>query len=409
MMSTDAEVLIVGAGPAGAALAIELARKGRDVLIVERSAFPRDKPCGDCLNPGAVNQLRSLGVADRLYERLSPTPLRGWRIQAPDGLSLDLQFGKSDSGGAIVGWAVRRRDFDEALLDEAIRAGARVQFGARVSNVLLERRRVVGVMCRDGAAVHEVYARFIVGADGIRSVVQRRLGLKGRKPRLRKIALVAHLDGLVGSSELGELRVRGGHTCGYVGMGAGANLTLVVPESEAEAIAGRSSEFLSEVLRDFPEVAESLRRFRLETPVMVTGPFDHPVRRAWTAGAALIGDAAGYYDPFTGQGVHQALWSARLVAPAIEMALRDPSVEVRALKNYGRQIRQSLLPKRTLQRVIEAAVSRPRVMSWFLSLMSRDAASASRVLRAVGDLDHPAGLLDPGVWSRLLLRVDNLA
>ncbi len=133
-------------------------------------------------------------------------------------------------------------------------------------------------------------------------------------------------------------------------------------------------------------------------------------RRAWTAGAALIGDAAGYYDPFTGQGVYQALLSARLAARAIESALRDPGTEMRAFKRYGRRLSRKLIPKRALQKVIEAAVSRPEVMSWFLGGLAQDDSAAKRLLRASADLDHPASMLDPVLWSRLLyLRVHNTA
>ena len=408
-MSMEAEVLIVGAGPAGSALGLELARRGRDVLILERAAFPRDKPCGDCVNPGAVAQLRSLGIADRLYEKLSPAPLRGWRVQAPDGTAFEGEFGVAESGVPLSGWAVRRRDFDAALLDEASHAGARVRFGVCVSDVLRDRHRVVGVLGREGSAIREARASFVVGADGIRSVIQRRLGLRGRAPRLRKIALVGHLAGRNGSNFLGELRVRGGRTCGYAALGVGANVTVVVPESEAGAIAGRPWEFLSAALSDFPEVGDRARRCGLEKTVMVTGPFDQPVRRAWTAGAALIGDAAGYYDPFTGQGVYQALLSARLAARAIESALRDPGTEMRAFKRYGRQLSRELIPKRALQKVIEAAVSRPEVMSWFLGGLAQDDSAAKRLLRAAADLDHPASMLDPVLWSRLLfLRVQHI-
>ncbi len=401
-MSMEAEVLVVGAGPAGSALGLELARRGRDVLILERLAFPRDKPCGDCVNPGAVALLRYLGIAGRLHEKLSPVPLRGWRVEAPDGTAFASEFGVIESGEPICGWAVRRRDFDAALLDEACRAGARVRFGVRVSDVLRDRHRVVGVLSRDGSAARESRAAFVVGADGLRSVTQRRLGLSGRGPRLKKIALVGHLAGSNGSASLGELRVRGGRTCGYAALGTGSNVTLVVPQFEAGAIAGRPWEFMSAALAEFPEVEDRARRRGLEKSVMVTGPFDRPVRRAWTAGAALIGDAAGYYDPFTGQGVYQALRSAILAAEAIDAALRDPATEIRALRRYGRRLSRELVPKRALQRAVEAAIARPQVMSWFLSRLAKDAVTARRLLLAAGDLGHAANMLDPSLWGRLL-------
>ncbi len=409
-MSMEAEVLIVGAGPAGSALGLELARRGHDVLILERSSFPRDKPCGDCVNPGAVSQLHRLGIADRLYEKLSPVLLHGWRIQAPDGTAFEAEFGENESGAMLNGWAVRRRDFDAALLDETSRAGARVRFGVRVADVLRDRERVVGVLAREGAATREARASFVVGADGIRSVIQRRLGLRGREPQLRKIALVGHLAGGNGLGCLGELRVLGGRTCGYAALQDGANVTLMVPESEAKALAGRPREFFISALTEFPEIADQVRSRGLEKSVMVTGPFDQPVSRSWAQGAVLIGDAAGYYDPFTGQGVYQALLSAHLAAQAIDSALRDPASEARTFKRYDRRLRRELLPKRALQRAVETVISRADLMSWFLGGLAKDGLTAKRLLRTTADLDHPINMLDPVLWSRFLfLGAENTA
>lgn len=393
------EVLIVGAGPAGAALGLELARRGRDVLIVERAQFPRDKPCGDCVNPGAVAELERLGVAGRLRERLAPGQLRGWHVEAPDGRGFRAAFGEGDEGHTLDGWAVRRRDFDAALLEEARRLGARVCFGMRVYDVLRAGERVAGVAGRQGTASREARARFVVGADGLRSVVQRRLGLARRPPRLRKIALVGHLAGSDRDPGFGELHVRGRRTCGYVALPGGGNVTVVISQDEARAIGGAPRDFLSEALSRFPRVWARVSECGLEQDVMVTGPFDRPVRRPWSPGAILVGDAAGYYDPFTGQGIYQALRSARLAAEAIDAALSDPGEERGALRRYGRRMRIEFGPKRGLQRVIEAAVSRPGVMSRCVAALSqREGVAARRLLRATGDLAHPATVLDPQLW-----------
>jgi flavin-dependent dehydrogenase len=398
MKRADAEVIIVGAGPAGAALALELSRRGRDVLVLERARFPRDKPCGDCVNPGAVNELERLGVAADLRRELQPKALAGWRIEAPDGAFFHTTF-----GGGREGWSVRRRDFDAALLDEACRAGARVRFGLRVADLVVEDGRVVGVIGRDGSGRQELRSTFVVGADGLRSVVQRRLGLAARGPRLNKIAVVGHLASPDGSGAFGELRVRRGRTCGYAPLAAGGNVTLVVPETEASAIAGDARAFLLEALDDFPSVKERVASAGLDDAVQVTGPFDRPVSRPWMPGAALVGDAAGYYDPFTGQGIYQALRSASLAAPAIDVVLNDRGSEGHVLNRYARRLRSELKPTRALQRVIEGAISRPRAMSRFVRGLARSEVTARRLIQATGDLAHPATLLDPTLWIRFAL------
>ncbi len=405
-MSRASDVVIVGAGPAGASLAIELARRGRDVLVLERSAFPREKPCGDCVNPGAVRELERLGVASRLAASLRPARLSGWRVEAPDGRAFQIDFGSDDDGAGLHGWGVRRRDLDSALLDEACRAGARVSFGLRAYDVVREAGRVVGVKVRDGTRPAEIRARFTVGADGLRSVVRQRLGLEARAPRLRKIALVGHLsngNGAGSGRRFGELRVRGGRCCGYAPLADGANLTLVVPEREARGIAGRRREFMLAALADFPEVEARVRRAEWDGPVMVTGPFDRPVRRPAAPGVVLVGDAAGYYDPFTGEGVYQALRSAALATEAIEASLRDPRGQSKALKEYTARMRREFGPRRALQHVIEAVISRRRTMSSFVAALGGAEVAARRLLRVTGDLAHPLTLLDPTIWARALM------
>jgi flavin-dependent dehydrogenase len=341
-------------------------------------------------------------LADRLRERLSPEPLRGWQVEAPDGRAFAAEFGSDSNSCPLEGWAVRRRDFDAALLGEALRSGARVRFGLRVFDVLREDGRVIGLLGREGTVTREIRGRFVVGAGGLRSVLQRRLGLTARRARLRKIALVGHLAGGNGNAGVGELRVHGSRTCGYARLGAGANVTLVVPEQEARGVAGWPREFLLAALREFPEVKARADRWGMEDPVMVTGPFDVPANRLWVPGALLVGDAAGYYDPFTGQGIHQALWTGRQAAEAIVQALADPRGGGSALYRYEQRVRLQLVPKRTLQRVIEAAIGRPALMSRFVRALAGADEAAGRLLRATGDVSHPLTLLSPGIWARVV-------
>ncbi|NIR42765.1 MAG: FAD-dependent oxidoreductase [Gemmatimonadetes bacterium] len=398
MTVRDADVIVVGGGPAGSAVALRLARGGHDVMVLERAAFPRDKPCGDCVNPGAVAELEALGLASELAERLEPQGLKGWSIEAPNGRRFRAEFGVGETG-----WAVRRRDFDAALLAEAELAGARVSHGARVFGLVTgTENRVVGVRFRRGGAVGELRSSLVVGADGLRSVVQRRLGLASRPPRLRKIAIVGHLAGPNGAGDRGELRVRVGRSCGYAPFAEGGNVTLVVPRSDAAAMGGNPRRFLERGLGAFPEIERRVRSAGLEDDVLVTGPFDRPVRRAWAPGAVLVGDAAGYYDPFTGQGIHQALRSARLAAAAIAVALEDSDAANASLRRYDWRLRFELAPTRALQRTIESVIRRPGLMGWLVAAMAANPALATRLIRATGDLTHPAAVLDPRLWLRAL-------
>ena len=409
MICRGPDVLIVGAGPAGSSLALHLARAGLDVLILDRAHFPRDKPCGDCLSPGAVAELERLGLKDRLRESLAPRDLRGWRVEAPDGQVLSASYGRSNGAAPLSGWAVRRRDLDAALLAAAERAGTRVRFGVRVFDLDVTACRASGVIVREGGgtATRVIPARVVVGADGLRSVVRRRLGLDSRPPRLRKIAIIGHLAGGNGGA-MGVLRVRAGRCSGYAPLNGGGNLTLVVPEREAAEIAGDTRAFFIDALSTFPEARQRIDQYGLDETLMVTGPFDQPVRRPWSAGVLLVGDAAGYYDPFTGQGVYQALRTARVAAQAILAVLDGGERERAVFARYGRWVRRTLAPTRGVQRLIEAVIQRPRLMSRFIGALGEpDDAPATRLLRVTGDLAHPVTLADPLLWARLLHRMSH--
>ncbi len=117
----------------------------------------------------------------------------------------------------------------------------------------------------------------------------------------------------------------------------------------------------------------------------------------------LVGDAAGYYDPFTGEGVYQALRSAALATEAIEASLRDPRGQSKALKEYTARMRREFGPRRALQHVIEAVISRRRTMSSFVAALGGAEVAARRLLRVTGDLAHPLTLLDPTIWARALM------
>lgn len=398
-MTRRVEVVIVGGGPAGSALGLRLARAGRDVLLLERSRFPRDKPCGDCVNPGAVSELELLGVTERLRCLARPRPLEGWRVESPDGRAFQASFTGKETDSASVAWAIRRRDLDSALIDVAREAGTDVEFGSRVYDLSYRGGRVDGVIVRRGTRTAEICANLVVGADGLHSVVRRRLGVTARPPRLRKLALVAHTTG--GPAEegraFGELRVASGRVCGFAPLADdAANITLVVPWSEAGRLAGDPSGYFMQALREFPVVYERVDRWGLERDVHVTGPFDVPVRRAWAPGVLLVGDAAGYYDPFTGQGIHQALHGARLAAEAARAILERPSSERFAMWRYEIGMRRVFEPKRAVQRLIEAAIQRPRLLSRAVgALGASPSTSAARLLRVVGDITTPLSLGDP--------------
>ncbi|HET7274894.1 MAG TPA: NAD(P)/FAD-dependent oxidoreductase [Longimicrobiaceae bacterium] len=385
-MTDNWDAIVVGGGPAGSAMAARLARLSHRVLLLDRAEFPRDKPCGECLSPGAVRQLAELGVLDKV-RAAGAVSLSGWKIVPARAHSFIGEFTAGEEG-----FALPRSTLDSILLESARTAGVEVRTGERVTDLVRAGRAVTGV--RTGRAGRSIRARLVVGADGIRSVVVRRLGLLRRSPRLRKLALTGHVRGVEGLGGRGELHVRAWGCVGVAAVGGDlANVTVVVNGGEAGRVGGDREQFFDTVLASEPRFADCAR----DGGVLATGPFDWPTRSAVADGAMLVGDAAGYYDPFTGQGMYRAMKGAAMAAEVADNALRTNDPSARALRKYDRDRRREFGPGIRVQHLVEAFVARPAMMKIAAHQLGGHTAAANALVAVVGDVAPVRSLLRPGL------------
>ncbi len=387
------DVLVVGGGPAGAATAAWCARSGLSVLLVDRARFPRDKACAEYLSPEAGRDLEALGVLAEV-DRAAPARLRGFRLVSDDGGSATGRFG--DAAGPRPwqpwGYALPRRVLDQIVLDAARRSGVEVVEGAALEELVIEQGRVAGGVVRDGTQHNSVRARVVVGADGLNSRVARLLGT-ARAGRPRRLALVAHLSGARGVGDVGEMFAQRGWYVGIADIGGGlTNVAMVVAESDAPAIAADPQQFFLDRLTSVPELAARFGGARLARRVLVTGPFARSARQVVHDGALLVGDAADFFDPFTGEGIFAALRGGRLAAEAIVHALASGGATRRALQPYAAARRKVFAGKRILERVVGLCAVQPRLMRRFVRQAARHPALAHLWVGAAGDT-VPVGML----------------
>ena len=401
---SDPEVLVVGAGPAGSTTAYWLARSGHRVMLIDRSEFPRDKACSEYLGPGAADLLARIGLLDEL--RRCSNPLTGTTVVAARGSRLTGLFAlASAQRPGAVGLSITRRVLDAALLRKAMEAGARFLSRCTVEDLLIENGTVLGAVVREGDGSHRtIRARLTIGADGLRSVVARRLGgVTSSSPR--RMAFVTHVRGVTGLDTSAEMHV-GPH--GYVGLNPlGNDLTnvaLVVRSDLAADARGQVEDFVFTALDTFPGVRNRVPRNGLARPVMATGPFSARANKVVFHGALLVGDAADFFDPFTGEGVFSALRGAEMAATTVNDALKTPGpVRAIALASYVRARRKAFLGKWAVERLIGYGMQAPALFDRAVSRLGRRGSMAHTLIGVTADFVPTSRVLNPVFLSRMVL------
>jgi geranylgeranyl reductase family protein len=396
---TRADVVVVGAGPAGAATAVLLAERGHAVTLLDKAAFPRPKICGEYLSPEAARVLDRLGVL-KAVDAAGAQPLHGMRIIAPDGTVLD---GAYPTGGRWRGYrdhalAVPREAFDRVLVERARALPVDVRERHRVTGLLREGDRVVGVQAEDedGARV-DVGARLVVGADGRASVVARALGLV-RPHRLQRLALVQYVSGIEGVHDRGEIYVDPPDYSILNPVAPGlVNLSLVVPLAHAKPYGGRMEAFFEARIKQLRHLPARLAGMRAEGPLRVMGPLAYRVREPRVAGVLLAGDAAGFYDPFTGEGLFTALRSAELLAEVAHPALTRDDVSAAALAPYAAARRRAFADKARVTRALQLVIAHRRLANAAAHFLHRRPALLSMLMGVIGDFIPPRA-----IWGQVL-------
>lgn len=399
-------IIIVGAGPAGSVLAGLLAQRGVETLLLDKATFPREKICGDYLSPGTVGLLDQLNLLD-LVRSAGARRLRGMTIISPDGTTFTAEFPaiSGTNGGPPFALSIPRAILDSLLLRWARGFGARCVEGLRVTDLIWENGQVCGVTGIGPTGPKTYRGRIVVGADGRDSVVARRLGLYQPHPTLRRMALVAYYEGVSTLQDHGLISIGDRSYCILNPIGERlTNAAIVVDQGIVQGWKGQLDELFDSTLQAFPLALSALRDTVRRGSVRCLGPLAFRASRSAMAGALLIGDAAGFYDPFTGEGVGHALCGAQLAASEIvsTIAEGDGGLTEARLARFDHHQRNAVRGRQRLGVALQAIIRRPRAANAVARLLRRRQSLANLLLGIIGDLAPPHALLSPPALLNLL-------
>jgi len=388
-----ADVVVVGGGPAGASCALMLARCGVAVTVVERARFPRRKVCGEYLNAGVMAALAELGIGEPVKKE--GRALNGIRLVTPAIEPVELPF-------PAPSYALARERLDALLLEAAIAAGATL-VQARAEDVILENGRAAGIIVRnENGAAARLLARFVVGADGSGSVVARRLGLVRRSRGKRRFALGGHYRGFDDLGGWVEMHVdRGTYFALNPLPGDLTNVMVVVPEQMLATWSQAADEGLQRAAAALGAGRRSFEGTQRVGPRAAIGPLAFAVRTVSYPGALLAGDASGFLNPFTGQGVMLALRGGISAALAIQAALRAGNQESAAWAEYAEQRARDFGERRKLAQLVDLLVDVPFLARRAARRLQRFPALSAQLMSALGGSQQQ--FLSPLTFRRLLV------
>jgi menaquinone-9 beta-reductase len=370
-------VIVVGAGPSGCSSAIFCARQGLNVLLLEKEFFPRDKTCGDGISGKSIKILNEIGINPKTITGLEFSFIKSTTLTSPKGDKVKIGFDKSE--GEFAGIVCPRKQFDNLLFETVKKEESiTVMQGIQVTDVLMNEKQVIGVKGIEKGEEKEFKAKIIIAADGAYSVIRRKLNLFDSDSNNWIVAVRAYYDKVkIPDKNSIELHFIDSILPGYFWIfpvsETKANIGLGIIQSFVPKKKLNLKKELIKIIQEHPVFKE---RFKDSIALSEINSWNLPIgsvhRKNYFNGVLFVGDSAGLIDPFTGEGIGNALFSGKIASIAVKNAFALNDFSECTLKEFDemlwKELNEELIKSTKLMRLSKHKF----LLNWALGKASRN-------------------------------------
>ena len=404
METIQRDVTIVGAGPAGAACALMLSRSGLSVAVLDKADFPRDKICGDALSVDVVNQLEKISpkLAEDFHSLSEKVPSYGVTIYAPSTKALHIPFVHKQR--YKCGYLCERSVFDNLLVSH-MKQAENVTFFPKQKVAQMERSES-GVTVRTQDRLFS--SSMVLGADGAQSVVARSLRKSGIDRRYYSAGLRMYYDNVGGFSEGNYIelfffkKIRPGYLWVFPLPDGKANVGIGVLSSAVTRRSLNLREILSDLLATHPVLRDRFKdAIAMESPQGFGLPLGGKKRRISGDRFLLLGDAAGLIDPFSGEGIANAIRSGRFAADHVLKCFSENNFSPAFNRRYDAEIYRLMQKEFRISRTLQKMCSHPWLFNKVVRNANRNEHLKGFLTGTLSDIEQKKLLARPGFYCRL--------
>jgi len=405
-MTNNYDIAIIGAGPAGCACAYMLSGTGLKVAIIEKESFPRDKICGDALSADVVNQFFRMNpdLANQFLKTPSKQASNGVRFFAPNGQFVDVNF-TNPTYKESAGFVMTRLDFDHFFAEQV----------KQLPDIdVFENQKVIDITSEENkvtiTTAHEQYiAKMILGADGANSIVNRKLAKHKIDKRHHSAGLRQYFENVEGITSEGHIELHF-----YKEILPGYFWVFPLPDGKANVGLGMLSNAIGKKKIDLKQTLNTLitthpklkDRFKNATPLENIKGFGLPLgskKKSLSGnGYLLLGDAANLIDPFTGEGIGNAIRSGRIAATHLIEAFKEERFDAAYNKAYDNNIYKATWQELRVSASLQKLLKFPWLFNFVIKKANKNDSLQLLLTSMLNDVNIKKELLKPGFYFRLL-------